>query len=177
MTDYSELKRLAEASMVTHPTFAENSKAAILYGEASEADVVLALIADNEALHESDQEATELCDTLSVLLGEIAVAVRGPEEPKSRHGFHDLPSRVKTVVAERDRLKAENDRSTEREIHQLAEIEALRKALTECTSSLEGEVLQKYHGQKPEDMHPVTRRDYDRDMAEINGYKAMSKEG
>ena len=68
------------------------------------------LIADNERLHESDQEATELCDTLSVLLGEIAVAVRGPEEPKSRHGFHDLPSRVKTVVAERDQLKAENER-------------------------------------------------------------------
>ena len=71
---------------------------------------ISALIAENERLHESDQEATELCDTLSVLLGEIAVAVRGPEEPKSRHGFHDLPSRVKTVVAERDQLKAENER-------------------------------------------------------------------
>ncbi|MGO3563711.1 hypothetical protein [Pseudomonas helleri] len=71
---------------------------------------ISALIAENERLHESDQEATELCDTLSVLLGEIAVAVRGPEEPKSRHGFHDLPSRVKTVVSERDQLKAENER-------------------------------------------------------------------
>ena len=50
-------------------------------------------------------------------------------------------------------------------------------ALAECTASLEGEVLQKFHGQKPEDMHPVTRREYDRDMAEINGYKALSKEG
>ncbi|RVD77074.1 hypothetical protein [Pseudomonas koreensis] len=50
-------------------------------------------------------------------------------------------------------------------------------ALAECTASLEGEVLQKYHGQKPEDMHPVTRREYDRDMAEIEGYKALSKEG
>lgn len=37
-------------------------------------------------------------------------------------------------------------------------------------------MLQKYHGQKPEDMHPVTRRDYDRDMAEVEGYKALSKE-
>jgi len=55
--------------------------------------------------------------------------------------------------------------------------QALRKALSECTASLEGEMLQKYHGKKPEDMHPVTRRDYDRDMAEINGYKALSKEG
>lgn len=56
-------------------------------------------------------------------------------------------------------------------------IDELRKALAECTASLEGEVLQKFHGQKPEDMHPVTRREYDRDMAEINGYKALSKEG
>ena len=68
---------------------------------------VLALIAENDRLRESDQEATDLCDALSALLGQIAVAVRGQEEPKSRHGFHDLPSRVKTVVAERDQLRAE----------------------------------------------------------------------
>lgn len=67
------------------------------------------LKAENERLRESDQESTELCDTLSSLLGQVAVAVRGPEEPKSRHGFHDLPSRVKTVVAERDQLKDENE--------------------------------------------------------------------
>lgn len=59
----------------------------------------------------------------------------------------------------------------------VADNEALRVALSECTASLEGEVLQKFHGQKPEDMHPVTRREYDRDMAEINAYKALSKEG
>lgn len=61
---------------------------------------------ESERLSESDKEATELCDTLSALLGQVAVAVRGPEEPKTRHGFHDLPSRVKTVVTERDQLKA-----------------------------------------------------------------------
>ena len=92
------------------------------------------LKAENERLHESDQEATELCDTLSVLLGEIAVAVRGPEEPKSRHGFHDLPSRVKTVVGERDQLKTMIDdpdyppKYARRLIAELkAEVEALRK--------------------------------------------------
>lgn len=58
----------------------------------------------------------------------------------------------------------------------VASMEPLRQALIECTASLEGEVLQKYHGQKPEDMHPVTRRGYERDMAEIEGYKALSKE-
>ena len=66
------------------------------------------LKAENEALRESEQEATDLCDTLSALLGQIAVAVRGPEEPKSRHGFSDLPSRVKTVVSDCSKLKGES---------------------------------------------------------------------
>lgn len=121
MADYTELKRLAEAanavtgdvsvditiSSEAGPNQAEIDAVTAFIGAATPA-AVLSLIAENERLSESDQEATELCDTLSVLLGEIAVAVRGPEEPKSRHGFHDLPSRVKTVVAERDQLKAEN---------------------------------------------------------------------
>lgn len=98
MTDYTELKRLAEHHHSLGHAYTVATPSA-----------VLALIAENERLHESDQEATELCDTLSALLGEIAVAVRGPEEPKSRHGFNDLPSRVKTVVAERDQLRAEVD--------------------------------------------------------------------
>jgi hypothetical protein len=62
------------------------------------------------------------------------------------------------------------------EEHIAGQVDRLRQALAECTESLEGEFIQKYHGQKPEDMHPVTRRDYDRDMAEIEGYKAISKE-
>jgi len=88
---------------------------------------VLELIAD-------EQEATDLCDVLSALLGQIAIAVRGPEEPKRRHGFADLPSRVKTVVAEREQLKTENEANFhEREVlcanyDQIkAECEALRK--------------------------------------------------
>ena len=58
---------------------------------------------------------------------------------------------------------------------QRKEILALRSALAECAGSLEGEMLQKYHGQKPEDMHPVTRRQYDQDRAEVAGYVAISK--
>jgi prefoldin subunit 5 len=58
-----------------------------------------------------------------------------------------------------------------------AELDALRKGLAECATSLEGEMLQKYGGQKPEDMHPVTRRDYDRDMAELAGYRAAMGKG
>ncbi|AOZ14966.1 hypothetical protein AA042_21695 [Pseudomonas lundensis] len=112
MTDNTDLKRLAQR-VIDIEALDGGEPIGEAWGEfeaAATPAAVLALIAENERLHESDQEATELCDTLSVLLGEIAVAVRGPEEPKSRHGFHDLPSRVKTVVSERDQLKADNER-------------------------------------------------------------------
>jgi hypothetical protein len=62
------------------------------------------------------------------------------------------------VADQRDQLKAE--------------CEGLRKALTDCSDSLHSEMLQKFGGQLPDDMHPVTRRDYDRDMAEVAGYRA-----
>ncbi|WP_207285167.1 hypothetical protein [Pseudomonas sp. FW300-N2A2] len=62
------------------------------------------------------------------------------------------------------------------EEHIAGQIDRLRQALAGCTESLAGEFIQKYQGQQPDDMHPVTRRDYDRDMAEIEGYKAISKE-
>ncbi|MDF9756742.1 hypothetical protein [Pseudomonas hunanensis] len=58
-----------------------------------------------------------------------------------------------------------------------AENKGLRKTLSECIASLSGEMAQKFAGQKPEDMHPVTRRDYERDMTELAGYRAaMTKE-
>ncbi|MGK0158856.1 hypothetical protein [Pseudomonas mosselii] len=58
-----------------------------------------------------------------------------------------------------------------------AENAALRKSLSESIASLSEEMVQKFAGQKPEDMHPVTRRDYERDMAELAGYRvAMTKE-
>ncbi|MGP5106655.1 ead/Ea22-like family protein [Pseudomonas helleri] len=67
---------------------------------------ILALIAENERLSAEEQEAADLCDRLSGLLRSTAIEVRGPEDPLKRHGFHDLPSRVKVVVAGRDQLKA-----------------------------------------------------------------------
>lgn len=123
MIDWSELKWLGENAIQhsekigEHDWYHEHEVRSLMLSSTEDAqfvsaanpEVVLALIAENERLRESDQESTELCDTLSALLGQIAVAVRGPEEPKSRHGFHDLPSRVKTVVTERDQLKAENE--------------------------------------------------------------------
>jgi hypothetical protein len=56
-------------------------------------------------------------------------------------------------------------------------ISKLRNALAECANSLQGEMLQKFGGQLPEDMRPVTRREYDRDMAEVAGYRAALGQG
>ena len=53
-----------------------------------------------------------------------------------------------------------------------AERDRLANAFGDCVNSLHAEMLQKYGGQLPEDMHPVTRRDYDRDMEEIAEYRA-----
>ena len=80
---------------------------------------IKALLAENERLSSDEQEATDLCDRLSDLLRSTAIEVRGPEEPLKRHSFHDLPSRIKTVISERDQLKADNE-ALRRAMHELA---------------------------------------------------------
>jgi len=80
-------------------------------------------------------------------------------ELRETHGFDSWSA----ALVEVDRLKAEN--------------EALRNALAECINSLKGEMLQKFGGQLPEDMHPVMRREYDRDVAELYGYRAALGKG
>jgi len=150
MTDYSELKRLAEAANAvtsdvnvemtlaseSGPNQAEIDAVTAFMGMATPA-AVLALIGENESLRGS-------CKAMGADMGKLT---------RERNSF---------------RSKAEN---------LSAEIEALRKGLAECATSLEGEMLQKYGGQKLEDMHPVTRRDYDRDMAELAGYRAAMGKG
>lgn len=110
---------------------------------------------------------------------------------------------TKHMYAEVDRLKAENE-ALRQEVelddkliadrdrllnlfecpdhgqcipYAMEQVEALRKALTECADSLHAEMLQKFGGQLPDDMHPVTRREYDRDMAEVSGYRAAMGKG
>lgn len=56
-----------------------------------------------------------------------------------------------------------------------AENEALRLALESCADELEGQVIQCYHGIPVEDMHPVTRRAYDRDMSGVVEARAAMK--
>lgn len=57
-----------------------------------------------------------------------------------------------------------------------AENERLRIALESCADELEGQVAQCYHGEPADDMHPVTRRAFDRDMAAVHEARAAAKE-
>ena len=109
MADYSKLRALAQRQANPANWFQPGEVVAgiepedLEYIAAANPAVVLELLVD-------EQDATELCDCLSELLRSVAVGLRGPEAPLKRHGFADLPSRVKTVVAERDQLKLENVR-------------------------------------------------------------------
>lgn len=123
-------------------------------------------------------------------------------EAKARFVGHATPAAVLALIAEIDKIdadrkacwaefkvqgrmldeiKAENERiARNRDMwkgqveRQAEELTRLRKALTECADSLHAEMLQKFGGQLPDDMHPVTRREYDRDMVEVAGYRAAT---
>ncbi len=60
--DFSELKCLALAASVTHPTFEENAKVWNSFLSAAEPDVVLALIAEIEALRKEAERYRWLRD-------------------------------------------------------------------------------------------------------------------
>ena len=88
------------------------------------------------------------------------------------------------ATQERDQLRAENaGLKTGYEAYEQvnaglkAELKALRLSLETCADELEGQVIQCYHGQPVEDMHPVTRRSYDRDMACVTEARAAVGQG
>lgn len=222
MSDYSELKRLADESV----GFCDVPIAP---------DVVLGLIYEVEGLraqHGRDSaELRSLCQARDdarkerdQLKAEVE-RLKNRLEVDPRHDYDGISTRdatVKVLDEQVDQLKAENAglktgyEAYERVNAELkAEVEALRQiisdsatscgaavsvecsldfmahlpveifsvisklrnALAECADSLHGEMLQKFGGQLPDDMHPVTRREYDRDMAEVAGYRAALGQG
>lgn len=96
---------------------------------------------------------------------EGSYSISGKEaNSNARYIAASSPAAILSLLDENAQLRAENER--------------LRGALSDCIDSLHGEMLQKFGGQLPDDMHPVTRRDYDRDQAELAEYRAvLDKEG
>ena len=176
MVDHSELKKLAEAApegpwfgpeyapgtsyvfdvdlgtLLEYQSIDTEKDACLRYVAAANPAAVLALIAENEHLTESRNEAREERNKLGDRYDAANAEVAG----------------LKTGYEAYERVNAELK----------AEMEVLRKALESCAEELAAEVICKHGGQKLEDMHPVTRRLYDRDMAPvIEARAAMGKGG
>ena len=197
MGDYTELKRLADR-VLTDRRFCgdENHKAL--------ADGGLALIAENERLSTdcSSMRGSLKANAVSIkkLIKDGGRAARERDQLRAevaglKTGYEAYERVNAELKAEVEGLKAKTETyctygedGSERTYYgdQAAitamtalvfEAEALRNALTECADSLHGEMLQKFGGQLPDDMHTVTRREYDRDMAEAAGYRAALGQG
>lgn len=200
MTDSTELKRLADR-VLTDRRFCgdENHKAL--------ADGVLALIAENERLLKLLERTVEQYVPLTDLEGvpgwsrivELVEVVA--ERDQLRAEIAGLRTGYEAYERVNAELKAEvgalrqiiSDSATScgaavsvectldfmkhLPVEIFSVISKLRNALAECADSLHGEMLQKFGGQLPDDMHPVTRREYDRDMAEVAGCRAALGQG
>ena len=156
MTDYTELQKAAAYAAQDTIKFAdedEEMRALQQFHEEVDPETVLALIAENERLRNLPIRNALLRDREKLIdqRNELKAEVAG----------------LKTGYEAYERVNAELK----------AEVEKLRNSLIECTNSLQGEMLQKFGGQLPEDMHPVTRREYDRDIAEVSGYRAALGQG
>ncbi|KAA8555144.1 ead/Ea22-like family protein [Pseudomonas marginalis] len=141
MTDYTELKRLAEAA-TPGPWMADNSHHE---GSINAEDRHIGMVSmyarrPNDIIQNFSNQAFIAAANPAAILTLIAENARLNDGAHMR-AINSLRQDCRDLIAERDRLKAENDqlfgeterlkaevaRSTEREILQLAEIEALRK--------------------------------------------------
>lgn len=152
---------------------------------------ILALIAENDRLK------TLRSKTERELAQELEVWRHGPScwNCGDTGDVHDIvgewrgkcdcfAAQLIDATQERDQLRAENaGLKTGYEAYEQvnaglkAELKALRLSLETCADELEGQVIQCYHGQPVEDMHPVTRRSYDRDMACVTEARAAVCQG
>jgi len=202
MSDYTDLQKAAEYAAQDTIKFAdeeEEMRALQQFHEEVDPETVLALIAENQALKgPHDWLAEDLIKELVDNAQAIQENADDGEEDQFVIVLLAAAQRIRRQEANIEKLRAENellaktadcwDRlniqnkalsdsfRAERDLLK-DENEALRNALAECTNSLQGEMLQKFCGQLPEDMHPVTRREYDRDVAELYGYRAALGKG
>lgn len=206
MSQYDELQKAAAYAAQDTTKFSdedEEMRALQQFHEEVDPETVLALIAENERLSAdcSSMRGSLKANAMSIkkLIKDGGRAARERDKLKAEvAGLNTGYEAYEQVNAE---LKAENQRlrqivsdsatscgaavSVECSLDFMAHlpveifsvISKLRNALAECTNSLQGEMLQKFGGQLPEDMHPVTRREYDRDIAEVSGYRAALGQG
>lgn len=199
MTDNSELKRQAAAHAQKNIVDPIESKRVMLI----DPETVLAMIAENDRLagcivqrrahaEQYDQGLIRMAAERDQLKAENEHLTESRNE--AREDRNKIGDRYDQLKAENERLrKIISDSATScgaavsvecsldfmghLPVEIFSVISKLRNALAECADSLHGEMLQKFGGQLPDDMHPVTRREYDRDMAEVAGYRAAMGKG
>ncbi|MBI6621180.1 hypothetical protein YA0783_23055 [Pseudomonas corrugata] len=183
MSVNTELKRAAEAVIAMNYPWEHTvrdgrlGKTSTEYASLAHPSSVLALIAENERLTNNRDMWRGQCDRQSEMLRlahEVETQLKA-ENAGLKTGYQAYEQVNAELKAENEALR---DGANFRAIQSLRQdCEALRKALGECADSLHGEMLQKFGGQLLDDMHPVTRRDYDRDMAELARYRAAMGKG
>lgn len=196
MVDHSELKKLAEAApegpwfgpeyapgtsyvfdvdlgtLLEYQSIDTEKDACLRYVAAANPAAVLALIAENERLESFKAAYMEWTDKTEWVQKSAQALELG------QHRADVLRSRIDQLKAESAGLKTGYEAYERVNAELKAEMEVLRKALESCAEELAAEVICKHGGQKLEDMHPVTRRLYDRDMAPvIEARAAMGKGG
>ena len=188
--DANKLKELAERADALHgvPSL-DHSKAFAEFKNAANPQAILGLIQEleeNEGVinvwrgrtQRAEAEVERLNEELSACTEHPGGCGYWREAAKHRAKERDVFAQELEAFKQANRnLSESNVRRRDENVRLKAENEALREKLSDCVISLKGEMLQKYYGQKPEDMHPVTRRDYDLDMAEIAEYQAALEGG
>lgn len=74
--------------------------------EFQQRQTIVELQADVERLKNSDDESTAVCDRLSRLLAETALALKGESDALRLHSYHDIPELAATLWSDNDRLIA-----------------------------------------------------------------------
>lgn len=155
---------------------------------ACEPGAVLALIAENDRLREDPGMRA-----IRSLRGDCADFMAERDQLKAENELQVAQfkkwqashhANYCQVAEERDQLRAEvaglrtGYEAYEQVSAELkAEVEGLRKALESCADELLAEIICKHGSQKLEDMHPVTRRLYEREMAPVIEARAALGQG
>ena len=189
MSHNAELKQAAEGAVNAGNHWGRRDSFERQLAKLATPEAVLALIAENERDELALRAFSRVAETAVTERDQLRAEIAG-----LRTGYEAYQQVNAELKAENERLRqivsdsatscgaavsveCSLDFMAHLPVEIFSVISKLRHALAECTDSLQGEMLQKFGGQLPQDMHPVTRREYDRDIAEVSGYRAALGQG
>ena len=181
MADHSELKRLAEACDNLNWRFQQENWTEYAIRDDHGYIATMRVGSPKQAGPDPDREAK--AKFLGAMApGDVLTLIAENEHltesrNEAREERNKLGDRYDQLKAENAGLKTGFEAYEQVNAGLKAELKALRLSLETCADELEGQVIQCYHGQPVEDMHPVTCRSYDRDMACVTEARAAMGKG